>query len=34
MTTGDEKKHGITGGAAARIELNNTTAVIFDVPPA
>jgi predicted enzyme related to lactoylglutathione lyase len=32
MTTGDEKEPGITGGVAARIKPNDTTAVVFDVP--
>lgn len=32
MTTGDEKGPGITGGVAARVKPNDTTAVIFDVP--
>jgi len=32
MTTGDEKELGITGGVAARIKPNDTTAVVFDVP--
>lgn len=32
MTTGNEKEPGITGGVAARIKPNDTTAVVFDVP--
>lgn len=32
MTTGDEKEPGITGGVAARIKPNDTTAVVLDVP--
>lgn len=32
MTTGDETEPGITGGVAARVKPNDTTAVIFDVP--
>lgn len=32
MTTGNEKEPGITGGVAARIQPDDTTAVIFDVP--
>lgn len=31
MTTGDEKEPGITGGVAARMRPNDTTAVIYDV---
>lgn len=32
MTTGDDKKPGITGGVAARIQPHDTTAVIIEAP--
>ena len=32
MTTGDDKESGITGGLAARVKPNDTTAVVYDVP--
>lgn len=32
MNTGDEKELGITGGVAARVKPNDTTAVVYDVP--
>ena len=31
ITTGDETEPGITGGVAARMKPNDTTAVVFDV---